>query len=113
MWFLVVCILLAFVKDRISHTHFPIPYHPKRKCCKRGKMHLEASRVNGLDEIIGKDQCRLYIIVLRYINLSTKSNHKNSKIIQEYKHYNTTVEPTSTVINCLPELFTGDKAAGE
>jgi hypothetical protein len=57
-------------------------------------MPLEASRVSGLGEIIGKGKCRVCIIILRYIKLSTKSNHKSSKIIQEYKHFNTTVEPT-------------------
>jgi len=50
-------------------------------------MHLEASRVSGLDEIIGNGQCRVYIIVLRYIKLNTKSNHKNSKIIEKYKYF--------------------------
>ena len=74
-------------------------------------MHLEASRVSGLDEIVGRGQCRVYIIILRYIKLAQNQTIKTKKNIQEYKHFNTIVEPT--LINCLPELFVGDKAVGE
>jgi len=43
--------------------HFPIvPHHSKSECYKRAEMHLEASRVSGLDEIVGKGKYRVFII---------------------------------------------------
>jgi hypothetical protein len=40
-------------------------------------VQMEANRVSGLDVVIGKGKCRVYVIVLRYIKLSTKSKHEH------------------------------------